>query len=157
MIMSDVGAKPKSTGITVVFFVILSFVVSFFLYEINNKGTRRVIVFESKTNPKELSYEVRFLKKPLNKDAVNQYVDELLLGPISPQGRLLFPLGTKVRSCFVEGNVLYLDLSEDALQIFPTEASDSVTAIKILKKNLFTNFKNVDIINVFIMGNRVEA
>jgi len=52
---------------------------------------------------------------------------------------------------------LYLDLSEDALQIFPTEASDSVTAIKILKKNLFTNFKNIDIINVFIMGKRVEA
>ena len=73
MIMSDVVAKPKSTGITVVFFVILSFVVSFFLYEINNKGTRRVIVFESKTNPKELSYEVRFLKKPLNKDAVKIY------------------------------------------------------------------------------------
>jgi hypothetical protein len=53
--------------------------------------------------------------------------------------------------------VLYLDLSEEALQIFPSEVSNTAEAVKILKKNLFTNFKNVDIINVFIMGNRVEA
>ncbi len=157
MIMSDVVAKPKSSGIAIIFMLLLSFAVSFFLWKIDNKGTRRVLVFESKTNPKELSYEVRFLKKPLNKDAVSQYVDELLLGPISPQGRLLFPLGTKVNLCFIDGKVLYLDLSEDALQIFPSEVSNTADAVKILKKNLFTNFKNVDIINVFIMGNRVEA
>jgi len=157
MIMSDVVAKPKSSGIAIIFMLLLSFAVSFFLWKIDNKGTRRVLVFESKTNPKELSYEVRFLKKPLNKDAVSQYVDELLLGPISPQGRLLSPLGTKVNSCFIDGKVLYLDLSEDALQIFPSEVSNTADAVKILKKNLFTNFKNVDIINVFIMGNRVEA
>lgn len=157
MIMSDVVAKPKSSGVAVVFMLLLSFAVSLFLWEIDNKGTRRVLVFESKANPKELSYEVRFLKKPLNKDAVNQYVDELLLGPVSPQGRLLFPLGTKINSCFIDGKVLYLDLSEEALQIFPSEVSNTAEAVKILKKNLFTNFKNVDIINVFIMGNRVEA
>lgn len=157
MIMSDVVAKPKSSGVAVVFMLLLSFAVSLFLWEIDNKGTRRVLVFESKANPKELSYEVRFLKKPLNKDAVNQYVDELLLGPVSPQGRLLFPLETKVNSCFIDGKVLYLDLSEEALQIFPSEVSNTAEAVKILKKNLFTNFKNVDIINVFIMGNRVEA
>ena len=157
MIMSDVGERPKSSGIAVIFMILLSFAVSLFLWKIDNKGIRRVFVFESKANSEELSYEVRFLRKPVNKDAVSQYVDELLLGPVSPQGRLLFPLGTKVRSCFVDENVLYLDLSEDALQIFPTEASNAVDAVKILKKNLFTNFKNVDIINVFIMGNRVEA
>lgn len=157
MMMSDVIAKPKSSGISIIFLILLSFVVSLFLWKIDNKGTRRVIVFESKADPEEMSYEVRFLHKPLNKDAVSQYVEELLLGPLSPQGRMLFPLGTEVRSCFVDGNVLYLDLSEEALQIFPGETTASVDAIKILKKNLFTNFKNIDIINVFIMGNRVEA
>lgn len=157
MIVSDVIAKPKSSGISILFLILLSFVVSLFLWKIDNTGTRRVIVFESKANPKEMSYEVRFLRKPLNKDAVSQYVEELLLGPLSPQGRLLFPLGTEIRSCFVDGNVLYLDLSGEALQIFPSETTATVDAIKILKKNLFTNFKNIDIINVFIMGNRVEA
>ncbi len=157
MIMSDGGARPKSSGVAVIFLILLSFAVSLFLWKIDSKGSRRVLVFESKTNPGGLSYEVRFLRKPLNKDAVNQYVDELLLGPVSPQGRLLFPLGTKANSCFIDGNVLYLDLSEEALQIFPSEVSNTAEAVKILKKNLFTNFKNVDIINVFIMGNRVEA
>jgi hypothetical protein len=50
-----------------------------------------------------------------------------------------------------------LDLSEEALQITSGEASNTVFALKILKKNLFTNFKNIDIINLFIMGKKVEA
>ncbi len=157
MIESVSKAKLKGAGFAAIIALIAAFLVSMLFWQIENKGTRRVFLFESKANPRELSYEVRYLRKLPGKNAVQQYVDELLLGPVSPQGRLLFPSETYVRSCFLDGRVLYIDLSEEALQLLPTEASGTVFAIEILKKNLFTNFKNVGIINVFIMGNRVEA
>ena len=150
-------AKLKGSGIAILILISFAFVFSVFIWKINNNGTRRVVLFESKANPSELSYEVRFLRNSLTGDDIKQYVDEILLGPISPQARLLFPLGTNVRSCFVSGKILYLDLSEEALQITSGEASNTVFALKILKKNLFTNFKNIDIINLFIMGKKVEA
>ena len=68
------------------------------------------------------------------------YVDELLLGSMTPSCRMLFPAGTKANACFVKGNVLYLDLSEEALQIKSNaEVTDFTAAAEILRKNIFTN------------------
>ena len=88
-------------------------VVSVALVLIKGNGSRRIFLFEQQ-NKENLTAEIRYLKKTAAKDDIKNYVDELLLGPITPQCRPLFPYGTHVKSLFLRDGVLYVNLSEEA-------------------------------------------
>lgn len=129
-------------------------VVSVALVLIKGNGSRRIFLFEQQ-NKENLTAEIRYLKKTAAKDDIKNYVDELLLGPITPQCRPLFPYGTHVKSLFLRDGVLYVNLSEEAIQLKEGKASEPLVATEIFKKNIFTNFRNVDIIKLYIVGNEV--
>lgn len=149
--------KLNTSGFVLFFAVLLALVVSVSLYLFFYPGLRRTFIYEP-VNGGDLVFEVRYLPANSPQGDLKLYVDELLLGSMTPSCRMLFPAGTKANACFVKGNVLYLDLSEEALQIKSNaEVTDFTVAAEILRKNIFTNFKNVNIIKLYVGENEVYA
>ncbi len=110
------------------------------------------MIFES-MDSKKLQIEKRHIPSGVE-NKLNWYVNELILGPLSERNKLLFPHGTKVLSCFVSNDVLYLDLSEEAL-LQTGISSETKTGYELLIKNIKRNFSNIKQVNVFMMGNEV--
>ena len=143
-----------NTGTKVVFFsLVIIFFISLTLFFLQGYGHRKVFLFES-LDEEGLFAENRYYPRNKYIDDVELYVSELLLGPIGERYKLLFPRGTKVKTCFVQNKVLYVDLSTEAL--FPNErVSSNREGAEIFKKNIFRNFRNIDIINIYIDGRKI--
>ena len=143
-----------NTGTKVVFFsLVIIFFISLTLFFLQGYGHRKVFLFES-LDEEGLFAENRYYPRNKYIDDVELYVSELLLGPIGERYKLLFPRGTKVKTCFVQNKVLYVDLSTEAL--FPNErVSTNREGAEIFKKNIFRNFRNIDIINIYIDGRKI--
>ena len=143
-----------NTGTKVVFFsLVIMFLISLTLFFLQGYGHRKVFLFES-LDEEGLFAENRYYPRNKYIDDVELYVSELLLGPIGERYKLIFPRGTKVKTCFVQNKVLYVDLSTEAL--FPNErVSTNREGAEIFKKNIFRNFRNIDIINIYIDGRKI--
>lgn len=136
---------------TIIFsLIILVFIISSFTFLIKRKGTRYTFVFPSANNGKYI-IEARRLTKQKNKDNVNIYADEILLGSTLERTKLLFTSGTKLISCFQRGKVLYLNLSAKSLQM-GEGVIELKEGVELLKKNIKRNFKDIDVVEVFING-----
>ena len=61
--------------------------------------------------------EYRALTQKPHQGEINLYIDEILLGSTVERTKYLFTPGTKVLSCFERNHVLYLNLSQDLLQM----------------------------------------
>ena len=87
---------------------------------------------------------------------LNLYVSELLLGPMDPGYIPLYNHGGHLSRCFMRGKDAYIDLSAEALlpgiAVLPTDA-----ASEVFKKNVFTNFRNLDKIYLYIDGIEVYS
>ncbi|MBP3710744.1 MAG: GerMN domain-containing protein [Treponema sp.] len=113
-------------------------------------GTRYVFMFESASNSK-ICMESRYLPRNPVQGKVNMYVDELLLGPLTAEYMPLFSRGTKAESCFMRGDVLYVNLS-DALLAEDGNASEIKQGIELFRKNILYNFRNIHTVDVFVAG-----
>ncbi|MCQ2589399.1 MAG: GerMN domain-containing protein [Treponema sp.] len=140
--------KTVITGVVVVLVLIISMVLSF-----SSKGTRRTFVFPS-VEDGEYIVESRYLPKNPLKDNITYYIDELLLGSQVERTKLIFAKNTRVLSCFTKDNVLYVNLSNDLLNI-----SDNVIPIKegidLLKRNIKQNFGGSKSVEIYVDGNGV--
>jgi hypothetical protein len=116
---------------------------------------RRIFIFES-YDTAENSMEIRYLKKNNGEEAIREFVEELVLGPMSDRYIRLFPYGTKVLSCFIRDNVLYTDLSEEAA-FTNGNATETKKACMLLEENIRQNFSGLTDYKVFMMGNEVYA
>ena len=83
--------------------------------------------------------------------AIQNYIDELLLGPVSEHCTPVFEKGTKVLSCFKKDNVLYINLSDDVLKA-DSQTTDFRKQIDLFEKNVFRNFGSINKIELFIDG-----
>ena len=135
------------TSVTVVLFA-----VSLLIYILKFPGFRKVFIFQS-TDSSGLSIERRYLP-PLSGDKkIENYVSELLLGPVSEHCMPVFALGPRVLSCFEREGVLYVDLSQDML-VSKGPLSDFKKGISLFEKNIYTNFPSVKKVEVFIEGHK---
>jgi len=160
--------------------ITIFFVLSLILFLTHGFGKRKVFIFPSveqtkvKTEGQEiykakyvLEYrnlkEYKVLKdKKLDKIAksaqpekndyyIRYYIDELLLGSGVERTKKLFAQGTKVNSCFVRDDVIYLDLSSDLLQ----PGNDTVNideGVVLLEKNIKKNFPGIKEVKLFVDG-----
>ena len=100
--------------------------------------------------------ERRNLSNEPAQGVIQLYVDELLLGLTVERTKLIFSSNTRVNSCFLRGNTLYLDLSDDLLSIekssFPINEG-----IELLRENILKNFSNINKIELFIGGKFVAS
>jgi hypothetical protein len=106
-------------------------------------------------NKEGLYVEARFLPKVDAEASLRMFIDDMLLGPVGDRYRLLFPRGTKVLSYFVNDKTLYVTLSEEALYIDGNESSENKEGAEIFRKNVFRNFRNIDIINLYIGSRKI--
>jgi hypothetical protein len=134
----------------VLFFALIFSLVMFF---INGYSQRRVFLFEN-LDKDGLYAENRYFPKNQYLDEVELYVSELLLGPIGERYKPIFSPGTKLKSCFLRDETLYVDLTSQAL--FPDKkVSEIREGAEIFKKNIFRNFRKIDKINIYIEGRKI--
>ncbi|HPS44127.1 MAG TPA: GerMN domain-containing protein [Treponemataceae bacterium] len=118
---------------------------------------RRSVFFFQNAKNGGVSTEVRYIPRVHGRDArLSCYVSELLLGSMQPDFIPLFNPGVRLVRCFARGHDAYIDLSSEAL-LPAAGVTESKKAIALFKKNVCTNFRNVDKIYVYIDGIEVYS
>ena len=133
---------------------------------------RRTFVFYSYIGENTV-VEDRLLHRSYNRETdIRRYVDEALLGPISPEVEPLFPRETRLNSFMYRGDVVYADLSEAAaLPLSDTgtevnepadqeppplpQGGDVFRSLLTLNEGIRRNFSFVKDVRLFIGGNEV--
>jgi len=101
--------------------------------------------------------EIRYLPHTHGLDArLSLYVDELLLGPIHPGYLRLYNKNVHRVTCFVRNHAAYIDISP-ASPLSDPEVASAPKAFSFFKKNVFTNFKNLDKIYLYLDGIEVYS
>lgn len=151
--------KSKSIfqGMGASIFLILVLVVSISLYDSKNIGKRRVLCFEA-VDGSGLYIESRRITEYSSVQGrdvhVQQFVQELLLGPVTNGFKSLFLQGTRLESCFMQDNILFINLSKEAL--FPgATTSATKDGVDLLVYNIKKNFSWVKSVEIYIDGNKV--
>lgn len=144
-------------GIGVCIFLIVILVVSIFFYNVENLGKRRVLYFEA-VDGSGLYIESRCITEYSSTQGrdvhVQQFVQELLLGPVTNGFKSLFLQNTRLESCFLQGNSLYINLSKEAL--FPSVTTSATKdAVDLLVYNIKKNFSWIESVEIYIDSNKV--
>jgi len=112
---------------------------------------RRTFVFYA-IDDGAISVEDRMLKRsPSRELAVTRYVEEALLGPVSPNSLPLFPKETRLRSLLYRDGVVYADFSENAV-LPPPEGGEVLQNLQTLHAGITRNFPYVREARFFIAG-----
>ena len=93
-------------------------------------------------------------RSPDRETDIRRYVDEALLGPVTPDLAPLFPRETRLVSFMYRENVVYADLSDSA--VLPLPGSwDIFRSLLTLNEGIRRNFPQVKDVRLFIGGNEV--
>jgi len=113
---------------------------------------RRTFVFYSIMEGNTV-VEDRMLHRSSDRETdLRRYVDEVLLGPVSPDSAPLFPRETRLNSLIYREGAVYVDLSESAALPF-TEGRDVFRSLLTLNEGLRRNFSYIKDVKIFIGGN----
>jgi hypothetical protein len=84
-----------------------------------------------------LIYEKRYIIYGKNRlDKINKVVDELLLGPVSPDIEDIFPLKSKLLSSRMDKDTLSLNLTRETVMDVSWEKNNNVSIYKILLQSI---------------------
>jgi hypothetical protein len=112
---------------------------------------RRTFVFYAIDNGL-MTVEDRMLKRSSSREVnITRYVEEALLGPVSPDSLPLFPRETRLRSLLYRDGVVYADFSEDAA-LPPLEGGEVLKNLQTLYAGIKRNFSFVRDVRFFIAG-----
>ncbi|MDR0623011.1 MAG: GerMN domain-containing protein [Treponema sp.] len=112
---------------------------------------RRTFVFYS-INDGMMTVEDRMLKRSPSRELdIARYVEEALLGPISPDMAPLFPRDTRLLSLLYRDGVVYADLSESAA-LPPPEGGEVFRNLYTLNAGIRRNFSFIKDVRLFIAG-----
>jgi hypothetical protein len=122
---------------------------------------RRTFIFYA-VNGKTVTVEDRMLRVFRGKKVgssprevnITRYVEEALLGPVSPDTLPLFPKETRLLSLLYRDGVVYVDFSEDAA-LPPREGGEVLANMEVLYSGVKRNFPYVRDIRFFIAGKAV--
>ena len=118
---------------------------------------RRTFVFYSIIEGNTV-VEDRMLRRSRNRETdIRRYVEETLLGPVSPDSAPLFPRETRLQSFMFRNAVVYADLTQSAALPPPeTEGGGDVfRSLLTLNEGLRRNFSYIKDVRIFIGGNEV--
>ena len=104
-----------------------------------------------------ISIESRMLKLSGNRERdITRYVEEALLGPITPNSLLLFPREAKLSSVLYDDGVVYVNFSEEAA-LPPLQGGEVFTNMNTLHSGIMRNFPFVKDVRLFIAGRPAYA
>ena len=132
----------------------------FTLYECLTSGfVRRTFVFYTIRDETPV-VEDRMLPRLSSQELeIRRYVEETLLGPVSPETSPLFFRDTRLRSLLYRDGVVYADLSEPAalppLEDIPLQEGGVSRSLYTLDEGIRRNFPVVQEVKLFINGHRV--
>ena len=126
---------------------------SLFLYSYGKKYERYLMFFRNKITG-EVQLENRYIAQPTEKNNIDVFVEEFLLGPANHELSSFFPHGTTYRSLFLRDDVLYLDLPSEAVQNM-TGGATFEDFYTLFTKSLKINFPNIKTTNIFVAGVKV--
>jgi spore germination protein GerM len=113
---------------------------------------RRTFVFYSAVNG-SVTVEDRMLHRAENREMdLGRYVEEVLLGPVSPNLSPLFPPETALRSILYRNGVVYVNLSESAA-LPASEGGGAFGNFLVLNQGIRRNFSYVKDVRLFVAGN----
>jgi spore germination protein GerM len=112
---------------------------------------RRTFVFYT-IDDGVLVVEDRMLKAAKSREGdIIRYMEEMLLGPVSPELLPLFPIETRLKSLLYRNGVVYADFSEEA--VFPPLKDGSMlNNFRTLHTGILRNFSYVKDVRFFIEG-----
>jgi hypothetical protein len=114
---------------------------------------RRTLVFYSALEG-DVAVEDRMLHRSYSGETdIRRYVEEVLLGPVSPDLDPLFPRETRLGSLLYRNGVVYADFSTDA--VLPVEGGDVFRSFLTLNESIRRNFSAVKEVKLFIGGNEI--
>ncbi|OQA62885.1 MAG: hypothetical protein BWY39_01397 [Spirochaetes bacterium ADurb.Bin269] len=117
-----------------------------------DSSTRKYTLFFPELSSGKIKREIRNL--PAVKGTEEQlelFVSELLLGSLSPDLGALYPRSSTLTSCIVRQKSAYINLSSAALM--PEDSfADPRQVYELFKKNVCTNFRNIDRIYLYVDG-----
>jgi hypothetical protein len=99
-----------------------------------------------------VTVEDRMVKRSPSREVnITRYVEEALLGPVSPDSLPLFPRETRLRSLLYRDAVVYADFTENAA-LPPLEGGDVFRNMQTLYEGIRRNFSFVRDVRFFIAG-----
>jgi uncharacterized membrane protein len=136
-------------------FVYLAAISLFALGEFLFSGlVRRTFVFYSFIEGNTIVEDRMLHRSSRAETDIRRYVDELLLGPVSPDSAPLFPRETRLSSFMYREGVVYADLTESAA--LPSGGNGDVfRSLVTMIEGLRRNFPNIRDVRLFIGGNEV--
>jgi len=148
--MTERLPELKKTSWMILFAGTLIFAISLFFWIIDFPGVRRTFIFKS-SDSEILRVENRFEPIFPVQGKIRNYIDELLVGPLSEHCCSVFAKGTKVLSCFQRDQTLFVNLSPELLAS-DAENTDFKAQIGLFKMNVMHNFPEIKKIELFIDG-----
>ncbi|MDR2479361.1 MAG: GerMN domain-containing protein [Treponema sp.] len=117
---------------------------------------RRTFVFYA-IDSGQITVEDRMLKRSLSREVnITRYVEEALLGPVSPDSLPLFPRETRLRSLLYRDGIVYADFSE-AAALPPLAGGEVFNNFRTLYSGIRRNFSFVKDVRFFITGKAAYA
>ncbi|MBP5568636.1 MAG: GerMN domain-containing protein [Treponema sp.] len=146
----NTNSKTNKIAFGVIGAIVLAFLISLLVYAFSYKGNLRKFIFPS-VDEGEYIVERRYLRKNPVDDPITVYVKELLLGSENERTKYLFAKKTRLISCFLADGVLYVNLSEDMLNLGDNVISFEEST-KLLTKNIKQNFNGIKSVEIYVDG-----
>ncbi len=158
--LKDTGEKIRLTHpvrqLTAFAFFALLVTIAFFR-TVALPDTVRSLFFYPNSFTHKVEMEVRHLPRlRADDDRLSQYLDELLFGPVMTDHDPIFSGLPRVESAFIRGHDAYVNITAEALERGSGEIPWPA-AYELFKKNVFTNFRNIARIYLYIDGQEVYA
>jgi spore germination protein GerM len=119
---------------------------------------RRTFIFYTLGEDAELVEERMMARSPSREFEIQRYVEDALLGAVSPESSL-FPRGTKLEAILYRDGVVYADLSEAAAlppdEVVPARGGYVFRSLYTLEEGIRRNFAFVKEVKLFVDGNMV--
>ena len=143
------SVRRNSYLILLIFLILIAWADHFFL-----SLSRRTFVFYSALEGATIVEDRMFRGSSYQETDIRRYVEEVILGPVSPDAAPLFPRETRLRSLLYREGVVYADFSEAAL--LPASSSGSAyLGFLTLNEGIRRNFSSVKDIKLFIGGKEI--
>ncbi|MCL2093422.1 MAG: GerMN domain-containing protein [Treponema sp.] len=115
---------------------------------------RRTFVFYANIGGNMVVEDRMLRRSGLRETDVRRYIDEVLLGPVSPDLMPLFPRDTRLRTLMLRDGIVYADLTEAAAMPLP-HGGEVFKSLLTLNEGIRRNFYYVRDVRLFIGGNEV--
>jgi len=117
---------------------------------------RRTFVFYSLLDGATIVEDRMFHGSASRETDIRRYVEEVLLGPVSPDAALLFPRETRLVSLMYRSGTVFADFSMNSAlpEIFPSEEGVFLSFLT-LNEGIRRNFSYIKDVKLFIGGNEI--